>query len=334
MAPALMTTDMDASLRELNATNYSAIVPAPRSFADLVAAPKSHHLLDLDLNVFSSEAEAAEHATATAAGARSGLSVFTCNVDHLMMVRKNPEFRSAYERADVVTIDGAPLALLSRWTGTTDAARVTGVALTEALVELAAVKGLKLALIGGAPGRGAAAARNLAERHPDLPHIFVDSPLMGFKLGDDEDDRLVKSLQGFRPDIVIVCLGAPKQELWIDRHRNDLPGSVLVGAGATIDFLSGAQTRAPRIFQRTGTEALYRLATDFRRLWRRYLLRDAVFLAIFVAIVFGYIASKTRHVQHADSHTGDWTAGVREDGVNRCGACRKRGRPNSTSLTI
>jgi N-acetylglucosaminyldiphosphoundecaprenol N-acetyl-beta-D-mannosaminyltransferase len=312
---------------------YSAGVPSQRSAlsknTDLelaleeTPADAHHHLLDVNLQVFGSVSDAARQIVRRSRVAISGTSVFTCNVDHLMLMDKDERFRAAYRRADVVTIDGAPLALLSKWTGTRGARRVTGVDLTMAMVELAAKDGLRIALVGGAAGRGERAAVNLHGQFPTLPKMFVDSPQMGFQLGDEEDARLVAALNDYAPHVVIVCLGAPKQELWIDRHRDDLPGAALVGAGATIDFLSGHQPRAPHFFQKTGTEAVYRLVTDFRRLWRRYLVRDARFFVLFATIMLGYAVAKmglTRSLRSHPCGAGQEIADVATP-ARRCSAC-------------
>ena len=150
-----------------------------------------------------------------------------------MLMNRNEQFRAAYERADVVTIDGAPVALLSKLTGTADRSSSD----RASILPRRSPRGPPRGTSGGpgwwCAGRGEAAAGELRERFPELPEMFVDSPRMGFELGDAEDMRLVRALQVYRPDIVIVCLGAPKQELWIDRHHADLPGAVLVGAGGT-----------------------------------------------------------------------------------------------------
>lgn len=288
-------------------------IPGPRLAPDLVDDQKtspghrlsnpSHRVLDLDLQLFASPRAAAARVLEHARHRAGGTGVFTCNVDHVMLMNDNAEFRLAYQRADVVTIDGAPLALLSRWTGCVTACRVTGVDLTVALVEVAAAERLTVALVGGAPGRATAAARRLHQMFPALSEVVVDSPRMGFALGDHEDDRLISSLVSQAPDVVIVCLGAPKQELWIDRHRHELPGAVIVGAGATIDVLAGVQPRAPKIFRRTGTEAAFRLVTDFRRLWRRYLVRDVRFVGTFTSLV---LAHRSRSVRLVAANRPRW----------------------------
>ncbi|WP_328305211.1 WecB/TagA/CpsF family glycosyltransferase [Actinomycetospora sp. NBC_00405] len=281
-------------------------VPSPRAVPhiEMVETGHQHHLLGVNLRLYSSVQSAADELIQEARNSSVAVSVFTCNVDHMMLMRRDEDLRDAYSRADVVTIDGAPLALLSRWTGASNAPRVTGVDLTSALIAEAAASDLRVALIGGAPGRGEEAARRLKLAHPNLGNVLTDSPQMGFGLGDEEDARLIRRLKAFAPHIVVVCLGAPKQELWIDMHRRELPGAVMVGAGATIDFLSGAQARAPKLFQRTGTEAVFRLLTDFRRLWRRYLLRDLRFLCTATVVITTYALWSFRVLQHTPAHTG------------------------------
>ena len=323
----------------VNDLDVAEIIPVPRSAervetelatSVLVSQTKTHHhLLDITLQVFGSESEAARSILERAGRSASGTSVFTCNVDHLMLMNKDQDFRDAYEAADVVTIDGAPLALLSKWTGTANASRVTGVDLTMAMVAQAARDGLKVALVGGAEGRAARAAANLCERFPSLPEVFVDSPRMGFVLGDAEDDRLVRALQAYGPDIVVVCLGAPKQELWIHHHRRDLPGAALIGAGATIDFLSGHQARAPRFFQRTGTEAIFRLCTDFKRLWKRYLLRDTRFLLLFATILMSHHVARGRMTGATRSHAGPGASDAAAR--DQCQACLASGAPRAAA---
>ncbi|WP_157647294.1 WecB/TagA/CpsF family glycosyltransferase [Actinomycetospora chiangmaiensis] len=238
-----------------------------------------------------------------------------------MLMKKDARFAAAYSRAEVRTIDGAPLALLSRITGTRSARRVTGVDLTSDLIDLAAEQGLRVALVGGADGRVEEAARRLAVSHPRLGRVFTASPAMGFSIGDDDDRQLVSDLAEFRPDIVIVCLGAPRQEMWIDEHKHRFPGCVLVGAGGTIDFLSGAAARAPKICQRSGTEALWRLSTEFPRLWRRYLVRDIGFLAQFPVVVGGYAAARVGVAPSVRAHPSGSAGGRSEGATRRCGVC-------------
>ena len=214
------------------------------------------------------------------AESRQGSVVVTCNVDHVVLRARNSDFARAYSDADIVTADGAPLVAFSRLARRPLPERVAGADIVAHLPALAASRGLRVALVGGAPGVAAAAAVRLVAEAPGMPAPLAVAPSMGLELGSDEDDAIVESLQAYDPHIVVVCFGAPKQELWMHRHHGDLPGSVLVGGGAALDFVVGLQRRAPAWVQKVGCEWTWRLAHDFRRLARRYLVQDAGFVPI------------------------------------------------------
>jgi N-acetylglucosaminyldiphosphoundecaprenol N-acetyl-beta-D-mannosaminyltransferase len=93
-------------------------------------------------------------------------------------------------------------------------------------------------------------------------------------------DAVLDAIRASRPHLVFVALGAPKQEIWIDQVGQALRPAVLLGVGASLDFIAGAVPRAPRWISRAGFEWLYRLSREPRRLWRRYLLRDPKFLVV------------------------------------------------------
>jgi N-acetylglucosaminyldiphosphoundecaprenol N-acetyl-beta-D-mannosaminyltransferase len=104
---------------------------------------------------------------------------------------------------------------------------------------------------------------------------------MGFERDDQECGRILARIAAVEPDLLVVAFGAPKQEIWLDRHREALRCKVAIAAGATIDFLAGQQRRAPRWLQSIHLEWLYRLCRDPKRLGRRYLHDALMFPAIF-----------------------------------------------------
>lgn len=230
--------------------------------------------------VLSSVEEAAERIADTVGTDAAG-GVFTCNVDHVMLMRKHSGFRAAYQRSAFVTADGSPIVSTAKLAGRPLGVRVTGADLVPALAATAARRQLRVAFVGGAEGVGAEAGRRLQAENPDLQIVLTVSPAMGFQDGDEADLQLMQQLRFTRPDIVVVCFGAPRQELWIDAHAPALPGTMFLGAGASLDFVAGRQRRAPQIFQSLGIEWVHRLVTNFGRLWRRYLVQDSQF--VFVA---------------------------------------------------
>lgn len=221
-------------------------------------------------------------AIATMVERRSGGTVFTPNVDHIVMAREDERLRRAYAGVDLALADGMPVVWASRALGTPLPERVAGSDLVPPLMSLAAARGFSVYLLGGGPGVARRAADRLREMHPDLVIAGASSPRID--LGEPQALRLriADEIREAAPDLVLVGLGAPKQELWIHEVAESLRPAVLLGVGAAIDFLAGTAQRAPRWMSDAGLEWAYRLAREPRRLWRRYLVRDPGFLGIVI----------------------------------------------------
>jgi N-acetylglucosaminyldiphosphoundecaprenol N-acetyl-beta-D-mannosaminyltransferase len=131
-------------------------------------------------------------------------------------------------------------------------------------------RGMSVFLLGAGPGVAERAARRIVERWPNVAVVGTYSPPLGFERDDRENDKIVELVNQARPDVLVVGLGAPKQELWIARHRGQLQAKTALCIGATIDFLAGEKSRAPRWMQRCGLEWLHRLSSEPKRLFRRY----------------------------------------------------------------
>lgn len=201
--------------------------------------------------------------------------VVTPNVQHAVLLQEHEGLRQAYAQAALVVPDGAPLMLASRWLGRPLPERVPGSDLVPALLAAAQVRcGLRVYLLGAAPGVGQKAAENIRGRWPRVEVAGVASPPLGFEKDDRYNQALVEEINASRADVLLVGLGAPKQELWVCSHRTLLKVPVVLCVGAAIDFLAGHKRRAPLWMRRVGLEWLHRLATEPRRLWRRY-ARDA-----------------------------------------------------------
>ena len=205
---------------------------------------------------------------------RSGGAVFTPNVDHVVMASVDPRFQRAYADVDLALADGMPVVWASRALGLPVPEKVSGSDLVPALMERAAADGFRVYLLGGAARR---AARRLRSALPGLRVVGAASPRIDLEA---PDAAVLDAIRITAPDLVLVGLGAPKQELWIRAHAAALRPAVLLGVGASIDFLAGTARRAPRWMSAVGLEWAYRLAHEPRRLWRRYLVRDPRFLVI------------------------------------------------------
>jgi N-acetylglucosaminyldiphosphoundecaprenol N-acetyl-beta-D-mannosaminyltransferase len=210
--------------------------------------------------------------------ARLGGAVFTPNVDHVVLAQSNHALQSAYAHASLSLADGTPLVWLARLLGRPLPERVAGSDVFLPLMELAARQQWRVYLLGGAPGVAAVAATILAERI-GVNIVGWNSPLIAADGSDLEGDS-VTPVRIARPDLVVVALGNPKQELWTARAGESIRPAVALGFGAVLDFLVGRQKRAPRWAARAGLEWLYRLVHDPRRLWKRYLVQDSRFIVI------------------------------------------------------
>jgi N-acetylglucosaminyldiphosphoundecaprenol N-acetyl-beta-D-mannosaminyltransferase len=209
-----------------------------------------------------------------------GGTVFTPNVDHVVLAEHEPEFREAYARANLSLVDGAPVVLASRVLGTPLPERVAGADLVRPLMRRAAERGFRVYLLGGAPGVAASAKEKLEAEHPGLKIVGVASPRVDLAADATSQAPILDAIASARPDILLLALGAPKQEIWAERIRERVKPAVILGIGAALDFIAGTARRAPAWVSKAGFEWLYRLMQEPGRLWRRYLLRDPEFLAI------------------------------------------------------
>ena len=202
--------------------------------------------------------------------------VVTPNVDHAVMYQSNAALRAAYDHAALVLADGAPVVLASRLLRKALPERVAGSDLTPAIFDHVSATGgrLRVFLLGAAPGVAERAAAAIQQRWPGVKVVGTLSPPLGFEHEDAENERILQAVARVRPDLLLVGLGAPKQELWVHQHASHLQAKAALCVGATIDFLAGERSRSPRWMQRLGLEWLHRLLSEPTRLAGRY-LRDA-----------------------------------------------------------
>jgi len=207
-----------------------------------------------------------------------GGAVFTPNVDHVVVASEEPRLRAAYARADLSLCDGQPLRWASRLVGRALPEKVSGSDLLLPAMRLAARRGWRVYLLGAAPGVAREASARLASEL-GVTVAGVQAPAIGVSPLATEEG-VVAEVAAARPHLLLVCLGAPKGELFIDRARDRLGPAVALSLGASLDFYVGRARRAPRWMQRVGLEWLYRLLQEPRRMARRYLVRDPRFLAL------------------------------------------------------
>ncbi len=192
--------------------------------------------------------------------------IATANPEFVMAAQTDREFRQILLNADLCVADGVGLLWAARRLGTRLPERVTGSDLTPLVAQMAAQRGWRLYLLGAAPGVAEQTARKLEQQNPGLRivGVYAGSP------SQHEASAILQRVAAAAPDVLFVAYGAPAQDLWIARHKNELGVPVMMGVGGAFDHIVGVQRRAPRWLQRMHLEWLFRLVTQPWR-WRRQL---------------------------------------------------------------
>ncbi len=190
--------------------------------------------------------------------------VCTVNPEFIMTARRHPTFAQALAAADLCTPDGVGVLWAARLAGVSLNERVTGSDGIHHICQRAAAQGWRVFFLGAAPGVAERAAAELARLYPGLPvaGTYGGSP------ADTDWPQISQHLTAARADLLFVAYGHPHQDLWIHRHKEELPVAVALGIGGAFDFVAGITPRAPHWLRRLGLEWLYRLARQPWR-WRR-----------------------------------------------------------------
>jgi N-acetylglucosaminyldiphosphoundecaprenol N-acetyl-beta-D-mannosaminyltransferase len=209
--------------------------------------------------------------------------VYVCitGVHGIMESLRDRRLRNIHYEAGMVTPDGMPLVWIARLLGKKRTERVYGPDLMRRMTAISAQRGYRQFYYGGAEGVAEKLRQTLTKAHLHLHVAGTLSPPFR-SLTPDEDQRVIDTINAARPDIVWVGLSTPKQEFWMADHLGRIQAPVMIGVGAAFDFLAGTKRQAPRWMQRSGLEWLFRLCSEPRRLWRRYVSIVPSFLILAV----------------------------------------------------
>lgn len=204
--------------------------------------------------------------------------LFTLNPDHCYHLQRNADFYTAYRKADFITSDSKYVYWSLGWIGRHIQEKVCGSDFVPAFCKHhAADPEVKIFLLGAGPGIAQKALERINARTGRAMVVGAHGPSMKFVDDPQEIADVAQVINASGATVLIVGLGAPKQEIWIDRYRSAMPKvKIFMGVGATIDYEADAVVRAPRWMRRNGLEWAYRMATQPKRYWRRY-LRDTEF---------------------------------------------------------
>lgn len=201
-------------------------------------------------------------------------TILYANVHVLNVAFGNPQLRRQLNSATTVYCDGSGVRLGARLAGDYLPPRLTAADWIDDLCALAALRNVGIFFLGGEEGVAQRAASALGERHPGLR---VTGAHHGF-LSEVDSRRVVDDVNRSGSGILVVGMGTPIQEAWIERWRDEIQVPVVWAVGALLDFVAGVQRRAPRWLREHNLEWLWRLGTDPVRLWRRYIVGNPVFL--------------------------------------------------------
>jgi exopolysaccharide biosynthesis WecB/TagA/CpsF family protein len=198
-----------------------------------------------------------------------GFTVATLNLDHIVKLRRDRNFRAAYARHSHVVADGNPVVWFARLAGQRTEL-VPGCELVEPVAGLAAAAGVPVALLGSTPSALDRAGAALARRHPTLAIAARISPAMGFDPEGADADAAIEAIAASGARLCFIALGAPRQEVFAIRAHERLPDVGFLSIGAGLDFLAGTQVRAPTWMRSLAAEWIWRLGDNPRRLASRY----------------------------------------------------------------
>lgn len=205
--------------------------------------------------------------------------IVTPNVDHVVRLDADGQFRALYVQADYIFADGMPLVWASRMSEAPLPERVTGSDLFIELARSAAKQQMPVFVIGGMPGQEEMLTAAFARVYPGL-QVEMYCPSMQFDPAGAEGLEALRRVNACKPGIVFVCLGMPKQERWSFAHQNQMQAGVVMCVGAAMEFALGFKSRAPLWMQKAGLEWFWRLASEPRRLWRRYIVQGSKFAGL------------------------------------------------------
>ncbi len=211
-----------------------------------------------------------------AARARRKTQVVFVNAHVINTAAHDDAYRAVLARADLCLADGSGMAIAARAAGTPFVANTNGTDVFPVLCREAVRAGRKIFLIGGREGVAARAAKTISEA--GYGAAIAGTHHGYFKAGSVEEDAAIAAINASGADIVLVAMGVPVQDAWIARHANRIGAPVLAGVGGLLDFFAGSVSRAPLAVRAVGMEWAWRLALEPKRLWRRYVLGNALFL--------------------------------------------------------
>lgn len=206
--------------------------------------------------------------------------VVAINVDVVIKIEKDPYLKEITDNADMVLVDGTPLLWIAKAHKNPVKEKVSGSDLVPQLCKTAAENGYTVFILGGKDGVAEQAKQKLEEKLPNIKIVGTYAPPLGFETDKAELAKTNALISQASPDLLIACLGCPKQEMFIYENMDKYDARVSICAGATVDFLAGNVKRAPQWMSNHGLEWFYRFIQEPKRLFKRYFVDDMKILKL------------------------------------------------------
>lgn len=221
------------------------------------------------------------------ANAAESRYICVSNVHMVMEARDSSDYMTVINSADLVTPDGMPLVWMMRLKGLHGQQRVYGPTLMLHVLEAAERENVPIGFYGSSPDVLHSLSVELKKKFPNLKIAYSFSPPYQ-EIGQGGDEEIIRQINISSARILFVALGCPKQEKWMAEHKGKIK-AVMLGVGAAFDFHAGMKPQAPLWVQKIGMEWLFRLASEPRRLWRRYLYHNPRFVFLAIADLLGFL---------------------------------------------
>ena len=198
----------------------------------------------------------------------------TPNVDHVVKLQKDSEFKKAYQAATITVADGVPIIWVSKLVRKPLKEKLSGSNIFPKLLPLAEKKGYSVFFLGASKKANYLAYQKIKKMHPKINIVGRYAPPFGFEKDENEQKKIANLINKTKPQMLFLFLGTPKQEKWIYNHYKELSFTTAFCLGASLDFVAGTSKRTPRFFEKIGFEWLWRLLIEPKRLFKRYIIDD------------------------------------------------------------
>ena len=203
-------------------------------------------------------------------------------VNSVLAAIKDPEVLAVYNNAAFVLCDGMPIKWASSFLNTPIQERITGLDLLPNLVELSAKNNFSVFLLGASPGVGEKLKQTILQQYPNCKVAGIYVPPFMKVFSGIENDKMIQAVNDASPDILLVSLTAPKQDIWIAQNLHLVNAPVQVGIGGAFEVMAGLAKRSPKWMQSAGLEWLFRFLQEPKRLFRRYFIEAPLFIPLII----------------------------------------------------